>query len=99
MLGLQHMWNFIRGIHYTTFQTPANKYFHLSSWSGGLVEKLHDFRDVLEGCNTRSATRAQVNLALLVWLVRKSELQVHNKDESKPSSAVTPASVKGVAGF
>ena len=42
---------------------------------------------------------AQVNLALLVWLVRKSELQVHNKDESKPSSAVTPASVKGVAGF
>jgi len=39
------------------------------------------------------------DLALLVCLVRKSELQVHNKDESKPSGAVTPASVKGVSSF
>ena len=50
------MWNFIRGIHYTTFHGPANKYFHLSSWSGGLVEKLHDFRETCE----RDATLAGV---------------------------------------
>ena len=92
------MWNFIIGIHYATFHGPADKYFHLASWSRGLVEKLHDFRETCQ----RDATLAGVlgtGLGLTGVPGEKSELQVHNKDESKPSGAVTPASVKGVSSF